>query len=87
MCCAEAAACTLTSNLARCAGLTNLRELSLEGCEEVSSVASLSGMRRLRALNLRRCSAIGGLQHLSGLNLQCAPFLPQQAKPSLLWHS
>ena len=57
----------MTIDAAGCAGLTNLRELSLEGCEKVSSVASLCGMRRLRALNLKRCNAVSGLQLLSGL--------------------
>ena len=48
------------------AGLTNLRELNLEGCEEISSVAALCSMRKLRALNLKRCSTATGMQHLSG---------------------
>ena len=72
---------TNMSNLHCCTGLTNLRELSLEGCEELSSVASLSGMRKLRALNLRRCSAVGGLQHLSGPLLKNAPYPPPCAEP------
>ena len=48
------------------AGLTNLRELNLEGCEDITSVAALSSMRKLRTLCLKRCSAVSGLQRLSG---------------------
>ena len=42
----------------RRAGLTNLMELKLEGCEDTTSVAALSGMRKLRTLSLKRCSAL-----------------------------
>lgn len=42
----------------RRAGLTNLRELKLEGCEDITSVAALLGMRKLRTLSLKRCSAL-----------------------------
>ena len=37
---------------------TNLRELKLEGCEDITSVAALFGMRKLRTLSLKRCSAL-----------------------------
>ena len=48
------------------AGLTNLRALSLEGCEELRQVSALASMHKLRTLNLMRCTAITGLHHLSG---------------------
>ena len=48
------------------AGLTNLRALSLEGCEELRQVSALASMHKLRTLNLMRCTAITGLHHLAG---------------------
>ena len=67
----------------RYAGLTNLRELNLEGCEDITSVAALSSMRKLRTLCLKRCSAVSGLQHLSG---EQTPFCTQPT-PVLVTHS
>lgn len=48
------------------AGLTNLRELNLGGCEGLSSLSALANLSKLTRLNLSGCRLISGLRHLSG---------------------
>ncbi len=53
------------------AGFTNLRDLSLQGCEGLSSLSALTDLSKVTSLNLKGCSGISGLRHLSGA-LFCA---------------